>query len=50
MSSGNEIRNRVHFTHSGEKIDAGRKPSEDILGDNLLFLSVFGHVLHYFFD
>ena len=49
MSSGNEIWNRVHFTHSGE-IDAGRQPSEDILGDNLLFLSVFGHVLHYFFD
>ena len=43
MSSGNEIRNGVHFTHSDE-IDAGRQPSEDILGDRLLFLSVFGHV------
>ena len=49
MSSGNEIRNRVHFTYSGE-IDTGRQPSEDILGDNLLFLSVCSHVLHYFFD
>ena len=49
MSSGIEIRNRVHFTHIGE-IDAGRQPSEDILGDNLLFLLVCGHVLHYFFD
>ena len=49
MSSGNEMRNQVHFTHSGE-IDEGRKPSENILGDNLLFSSVFGHVLHHFFD
>jgi hypothetical protein len=48
MSSGNEIRNWVHFTHSGE-VDAGRHPSEDILGDNVLFLSVFGHALHYCF-
>jgi hypothetical protein len=47
MSSGNEIRNRVHFTHSGN-IDAGWQPSEDILGDNLLYLSVFSHVLHYY--
>jgi hypothetical protein len=35
--------------HIGE-IGAGRQPNEDILGDNLLFLLVCGHVLHYFFD